>query len=164
MKKSSKTKSAQKSRKPKSAHAAEKVEPNRRDVLRKLRNGAIGLGLVGGAGAIIANMVSNTTHAHDLTRVANGRPTIVQVHDPNCSLCVSLQRETKRALNRFDDGQLDYVIANIKSAKGRAFANRYGVQHVTLLLFDGDGELEAILEGERRQHELHRAFEQLVSG
>lgn len=94
--------------------------------------------------------------------MTNGRPTVVQIHDPQCTLCVALQRETKRAVRVFDDQQLDYVIANITSAKGRAFASRYGISRVTLLLFDGSGELRDVLHGQHDDSELREAFAQLI--
>ena len=140
------------------------VSSDRRGFLKLARNVAIGAGIVGGGGYVFAQNVISTMNEHDLSRVENGVPTIVQVHDPNCSMCLALQRETRKALDLFDDGQLDYVIANIKSSKGRAFANRYGVQHVTLLLFNGEGELQDILQGQRGSHQLRAAFANLLAG
>ncbi len=103
-------------------------------------------------------------HEHDLSRVGNGRPTVVQIHDPQCSLCLALQTETRKALKMLDDDALDYVVANIRSEKGQTFANRYGVQHVTLLLFDGRGELQDVLQGQRGSYQLKAAFEDLLEG
>ncbi|QDG75809.1 thioredoxin family protein [Labrenzia sp. PHM005] len=140
------------------------VSAGRRNFLRLTRNIVIGAGVVGGVGYALASNVINTLNEHDLTRVGNGTPTIVQVHDPNCSLCLALQKETRSALKQFQDGRLDYVIANIKSASGRAFANRYGVQHVTLLLFNADGELKNILQGQRGSHQLRAEFSRLLAG
>ncbi|MEM8628208.1 MAG: hypothetical protein AAGF32_09765 [Pseudomonadota bacterium] len=164
MKKSSRAKSQnrKKARKSDPDTTLQAAEPSRRDLLGKARNWGIGLAIAGGAGLGVTRMVRSTAHAHDLTRVANGRPTVVQVHDPQCTLCVALQRETKRALKAFDDQQLDYVIANITSAKGRAFAGRYGVSHVTLLLFDGSGALQQVLHGQHDDSELQEAFTALL--
>ena len=136
---------------------------SRRSFLRLARNFGIGAVLLGGTGYVFANNYSNMQHQHDLSRVANGRPTVVQVHDPQCSLCRSLQAETRKALDMFEDGQLDYVVANIRTDKGRAFANRYGVPHVTLLLFDGNGELQEVLQGQRGPYELRNHFQALLS-
>jgi hypothetical protein len=166
MKKSNKVKplGRKKTKKANVPDLAAAQEPSRRDLFGKARNWSIGLALAGGAGLGIGHMARSTAHAHDLTRVANGRATVVQIHDPQCTLCVALQRETKRALRSFDDGRLDYVIANVTSAKGRSFAGRYGVGHVTLLLFDGSGELQQILHGQREARELRGAFRELVTG
>lgn len=147
-----------------SAAAASRTDTSRRNVLRMARNGVIGLGVIGAIGFYFVQNVSSTMHEHDLKRVENGKPTIVQIHDPQCSSCVALQRETKQALKNFDDEDLDYVIANIKTPEGRNFANRYGAQHVTLLLFDKDGALQGVLQGQRGRGELRFAFERLISG
>lgn len=144
--------------------AASQPGTSRRNVLRMARNGVIGLGVIGAIGFYFVQNVSSTMHEHDLKRVGNGKPTIVQIHDPQCSSCVALQRETKQALKNFDDEDLDYVIANIKTPEGRSFANRYGAQHVTLLLFDEDGSLQGVLQGQRGRGELRFAFERLISG
>ena len=139
-------------------------DQSRRNVLRLARNLGIGAVLLGGTGYVFANNFANTRHEHDLTRVGNGRPTIVQIHDPQCSLCRSLQGDTREALAMFEDGELDYVIANIRTPKGQAFANRYGVPHVTLLLFDGQGELKEVLQGQRGPYELRNHFKELLPG
>lgn len=139
-------------------------ENGRRNFLRLARNIGIGAVLLGGTGYVFANNFASMRHEHDLSRVGNGVPTVVQVHDPQCSLCRSLQAETRKALAKFDEGQLDYVIANIRTDKGKGFAARHGVPHVTLLLFDGKGELTEVLQGQRGQYELQNHFQALLEG
>lgn len=136
---------------------------SRRDFFGTARNWTIGLAVVGGGIFFVGRSVSKTIQEHDLSRVENGRPTIVQIHDPQCSKCLALQRETRNALKDIDDDALDYVIANIKTPEGRSFAARYGEQHVTLLLFDAEGRLQTVLRGQRRQQELGPAFRRLAS-
>lgn len=137
-------------------------DSGRRNFLHLARNIAIAAGVIGGSGYVLAHNVLSTMEEHDLSRIANGTPTVVQIHDPQCSLCLALQSETRKALRQFPEGQLDYVVANIRSNDGRQFANRYGVQHVTLLLFNGKGELEDVLEGQRGSYQLKAAFSRLV--
>lgn len=157
-------KSAGKATKQNDSATVDTPSSGRRSFLRLARNLAIGAGVVGGSGYVLANSVISTMNEHDLTRVGNGKPTIVQIHDPNCSMCLALQKETRKALDEFQDGRLDYVVANIRSAKGKAFANRYGVQHVTLLLFDGEGALQDVLQGQRGSHQLRAEFSKLLAG
>ena len=153
-----------KKRKSKSArHKPESTKPiNRRKFLGLSRNSAVAVLAVGGAGFFVVRHVQGAMHEHDLSRVGNGRPTVVQIHDPQCSQCLALQRQTRRALDSFDSDEIDYVIANIRSAEGRAFASRYAAAHVTLLLFDSDGEHKGTLRGQRRSSELANAFRQIV--
>ncbi|WP_306145673.1 hypothetical protein [Roseibium sp. MMSF_3412] len=153
-----------KDRKSRQNNTQQQVSAGRRNFLRLGRNIGIGAVLLGGTGYVFAQNFVSMRHEHDLTRVANGRPTVVQIHDPQCSLCRSLQADTRKALDMFEDGELDYVVANIRTAKGKTFQNRYGVPHVTLLLFDGKGELQEVLQGQRGAYELRNHFQALLDG
>ncbi|WP_298822859.1 hypothetical protein [uncultured Roseibium sp.] len=137
---------------------------DRRGMLRLVRNVAIGAAVLGGTGYVFAQNVMTTMHEHDLDRVGNGVSTIVQIHDPQCSMCLALQRETRKALDMLEGRQIDYVVANIRTQKGREFANRYGAQHVTLLLFNEAGELQDIVQGQQGSYQLKDAFERLLAG
>ncbi|WP_420333470.1 hypothetical protein [Roseibium sp.] len=153
-----------KDRKSRQNNTQQQVSAGRRNFLRLGRNIGIGAVLLGGTGYVFAQNFVSMRHEHDLTRVANGRPTVVQIHDPQCSLCRSLQADTRKALDMFGEGELDYVVANIRTAKGKTFQNRYGVPHVTLLLFDGKGELQEVLQGQRGAYELRNHFQALLDG
>ncbi len=158
MKKSKSRNKAQSTRSKRDQTSVPEVSKDRRATLRLLRNGIIGVAVVGGAGVFSVNAVRATISEQDLTRIGNGIPTIVQVHDPSCSMCTELQRETRRALRSFDDGTLNYLVSNITTAEGNAFAAQQGVGHVTLLLFDGAGRRVQVLEGVRRRDELEALF------
>ncbi len=132
---------------------------DRRSALRLLRNGGIGLAVAGGVGVFSVNAVRATVREQDLGRIGGGVPMVVQVHDPSCRLCTELQRNTRRALRAFDEADLQYVVANINTPEGGALAGRYGVEHVTLLLFDGAGEMRQVLHGVRQKDELRGHFE-----
>ncbi|MEX0346646.1 MAG: thioredoxin domain-containing protein [Rhizobiaceae bacterium] len=151
--------------KKKRRQTAEQQQPDakgRRNFLRLARNGAVGLAAVGGIGFLLVQNVRGSINEHDLSRVGNGTPTIVQIHDPQCSQCRSLQRETRDALSGFDDNDVDYVVANIRTNEGSRFAMKYSVPHVTLLLFDRNGRLTATLRGQRQSDELRLAFRQFL--
>ncbi|MCY6380769.1 thioredoxin domain-containing protein [Hoeflea prorocentri] len=139
-------------------------DKGRRNFLRLARNGAIGVVAVGGVGVFFVQNVRSSMHEHDLSRITNGKPTVVQIHDPQCTMCLALQKQARRALNQFDDNEIDYVVANIRTNEGRALADQYGVPHVTLLLFDEKGEHKSTLRGQRQSRELATAFRLLVSG
>ena len=59
---------------------------DRRQMLRWLRNGAIGVPVVGVAGLFSVRSVQATMCEHDLTKIGKGSPAIVQIHDPTCQL------------------------------------------------------------------------------
>ncbi len=131
---------------------------DRRDFLGRLRNGAMVAVAVGGVGWYVVSEVRAGIEEADLTKIGNGMPTIVQIHDPQCPTCQALQRETRKALDQFDEGDLQYLVANIRQDKGKRFASKHGVPHVTLLLFDGAGEHRDTLSGPNSADNLERAF------
>ncbi|MEL6645935.1 MAG: hypothetical protein AAFQ79_18535 [Pseudomonadota bacterium] len=156
MKKSGKARAkARKSQKPQEVAPA---SADRRKTLTLIRNGAIGAVVLGGAGVFSVNAVRATVAEQDLTKIGNGTPSIVQIHDPTCAMCTELQRETRKALRAFDKDAVNYLVANIHSDEGSAFAARHRVQHVTLVLLDGDGQVRQILEGVRQRDELRAHF------
>ena len=141
--------------------AEAQADQGRRRFLRLTRNAVIGAALVGGSGYVFAQNVLSARHEHDLTRVGNGKPTIVQIHDPGCPKCRSLQRSTRTALAEMEDGAVQYLVANIKAPEGRQFADAHGVGHVTLLLFDGKGRRRDVIRGEQHSDYLLQIFQRL---
>ena len=152
--------------KPKpTSHAAEAepIDTSRRGFISSVRNGAIGLVAAGGLGAYVVHLYRSTSHEHDLSRVGNGTASVVQIHDPQCQLCLALQKETRQALDKLAGDRPDYVIADIRTDKGLSFANKHGAKHVTLLLFDKAGNLRQVINGQRGSSELQQAFTRLVA-
>ncbi|MGC1497894.1 MAG: hypothetical protein WA790_18970 [Sulfitobacter sp.] len=130
------------------------VPMTRRDVLRYGRNAAIGVAAVAGLGYVARGWFQDFQAEHDLTQIGQGKPAVVQVHDPQCPTCTALQRETRVAMEQFGECDLLYLVADIKQAKGAEFAALHNVPHVTLILFDGKGEVSQVLRGMRQRDEL----------
>lgn len=133
-------------------------DPSRRKFFATARNSAIAVAVLGGGGWYLVDTVRATMAEHDLSRLGTGTPAIVQIHDPQCRLCIALQKEARKALAKFDDGQLDYIVANIRTPEGSALAAKYGVSNVTLLLFDAKGNMVEVLNGPRNENILLSAF------
>lgn len=135
---------------------------SRRDVLGTLRNwGLFGVAAAAG-GWYLVDEVTATIAEHDLSRVGNGKPTVVQIHDPQCTSCLALQSETRKALKTLDRGALQYVVADIRTAKGERFAAAHRVGHVTLILFDQHGKRRGTLTGNRSSKSLASVFQSHV--
>lgn len=134
------------------------AKSGRRSFLKLARNGAIGAVVVGGGGWYLVQDVSARIREHDLTRIGNGVPTVVQIHDPQCPQCTALQREARRAMSDFDDSELQYLVADINRFEGRRLAAAHGVGHVTLLLFDAEGEMRGALVGPNDSDYLAQEF------
>jgi hypothetical protein len=141
-------------RKRRQAEKAEAMPVERRSVLRLMGFGVLGLAGFGGAGYAGYGMVQRHQAEHDLSRIGQGKPAVVQVHDPNCPTCTALQRETRRAMAQFGECDLIYLVADINQAAGQVFARRHNVPHVTLVLLDGQGRAVEVLSGMRSRAEL----------
>ena len=131
---------------------------SRRELLGMAKFYGAGAAIVGLGGWYFAGKVMAGIHETDLSRLGNGIPAIVQVHDPQCPSCRALQRQTRLALEEFDDGTFEYVIANLDSPEGRAFADQYQAGRVTLILFDGRGKMRNVIQGQRTKGALVDAF------
>ena len=112
---------------------------------------AIGAVATGGAGLYGTRAVQATIAEADLSRIGKGTRSVVQIHDPQCQLCTTLQRQTRRALKAYSEDEVTYLVANIKTREGAAFAGRFGVPHVTLLFFDETGTHADRLAAQVRQ-------------
>lgn len=132
---------------------------SRRDMLGAAKVGAVGLAVLGGGGYFFFSRVQAGIAEGDLSRLGNGMPTIVQIHDPQCSSCRTLQRQTRMALDEFEDDQLQYLVANLDHPDGRQFAAGYGVGRVTLLLFDGRGGMRRTITGAHTKEALVEVFQ-----
>ena len=114
--------------------------------------------LAGVVGSGLAAFKYSYDASHDLSVVGKGIPAIVQIHDTSCALCNQLRRNADSAIKPFGD-RLLYRIADISTPQGRQLQRRHDVPHVTLLLFDGEGELRNVLTGVKSNEVLQRAFE-----
>lgn len=142
--------------------ATQTEDIGRRGVLAQLRNKAIGLVALGGAGAYFYSTYQVYIKEHDLTQVGQGKPTVVQVHDPSCSVCAALQKAARNALSEFEDDKYEFLVADITTQKGRLFSTKYRVPHITLLLFDRAGNLEQVHQGMKTSEQLRPIFRQFL--
>lgn len=137
---------------------ANALNPNRRDFMKYLRVGGIGAIILGGGAFYGVSTVNASIAEHDLSKIGNGTPAVVQIHDPQCPVCRALQKEVRRALKSFDKGDIEYLVANILTPEGAKLANAYVVPHITLLLFDGNGKMLKVLRGPKKRDELLAEF------
>lgn len=151
-------KPSQKKRKAQ-APRAPAVDQSRRDLMRKAPYWALGGAAVLGGGYWAVGAVRAGAAEYDLSRIGQGKPTVVQIHDPQCPVCNRLQKQARAALEGFGECDLVYLVANIRTGLGEAFAAEHRVPHVTLLLFDGAGALARVLSGPQDASTLRKAFE-----
>ena len=140
------------------ASQTQRQSHSRRSLLRLARNGAIGMAVLGGGGWLAVRQVQSHYALRDLTVIGNGTATVVQIHDPTCSICARLQKEMLDAAKAFDEDSLQVRIAGIDTSEGRTLAAQHGVSHATLLLFDGQGRVRQVLAGPNDSTTLENAF------
>ena len=128
-----------------------------------IQYGAIGAAVLVGGGYFGIRAVQASMTEADLSKIGQGVPTVVQVHDPSCPVCNALQREARKALKSMDGEKPEYLVANITTAEGSNFAADHGVPHVTILTFDAKGELQEVLRGSRTRDQLQPIFERLMA-
>ena len=127
---------------------------------RELRRFALVFGLLATVvGTGLAAFKHSYDISHDLSVIGQGTPVVVQIHDPNCSLCNQLRRHAGNAIDHFGEERLLYRIADISTPGGRQLQMRHQVPHVTLLLFDGKGEVRRVLNGVKGEDTLKHAFD-----
>ncbi len=113
----------------------------------------------GGAAAYGVTSFMASLAEQDLSEIGNGTPAIVQIHDPQCPTCTTLQREARVALEDLDSDTYQYRVASLISTDGLAFAQQYGVGRVTVMLFDGAGNVVDVLTGPRTADQLRLRFQ-----
>ncbi|MEM9046755.1 MAG: hypothetical protein AAGC81_18900 [Pseudomonadota bacterium] len=140
--------------------SAKKDKPpmTRRRALNLAINAGLGLAAVGGGWYVFSEVRAGIVEG-DLSRIGQGVPMVVQIHDPQCQQCIALQRETRAALEGFSEDELQYVVANIRQPSGRKLASLHGVPHVTLLLFDANGTMREAIQGVSDRAYLSTAFQ-----
>lgn len=152
-------------KRPQSRRKAQPAQPvarqkmTRRDMLGLAKFGAMTGAVVLGGGYYFVSSVMAGIAESDLSKLGNGIPTIVQVHDPGCPSCRILQRQARAALENFDEDDIQYLVANLDSQDGRRFAGQYAAGRVTLLLFDGQGRLRDRVQGETPEPTLTAVFQ-----
>jgi len=111
----------------------------------------------------IAWLIANEHTARetsDLSVVGSGTPVAVQIHDHSCPLCQRLKANAENALDQMDTPPA-WRIVDINTAKGADFARQHGVGHVTILLFDAQGQRQDTIQGVTGINALRDSFEQL---
>lgn len=130
------------------------------DVGKITRRSFLALGVLAIPGLIVGMEVRKARIRSDISVIGQGRPVIVQAHDPGCPDCRSLLSNAEEAHADFRD-TIEMRVVNINSGSGREFAREYQAGRVTLLLFDGSGSLHRTLRGVRSSDELRREFSAL---
>lgn len=132
-----------------------KSQRKKRDLLRFVFV-LVALISIGGAG--FAAFKNSYDISHDLSVIGQGIPTVVQIHDTTCKLCLRLRSNANSAMDSFSDKDLLFRVADVSTPEGQRLMRKYDVSKVTLLLFDRDGKMNRSLNGVKDDDVLQQAF------
>jgi len=117
---------------------------------------AASLGVMGVAAGAISGYDARKKELHDLSVIGEGKPVVVQIHDTSCPICRRLKSRSIAVLE--NQSHIEYRLADIVTAKGKALQEKYGVQKTTLLLFDAKGRHVDTVYGLQTTEELESLF------
>lgn len=103
----------------------------------------------------------NRRELHDLSVIGNGTPTVVQIHDQTCQICMRLKKITK-TITSGNDG-VQYRIADISSREGKSFQQKYNENKTTLLYFDANGKHVHTTNGMQDADNLKASIQNLIN-
>jgi len=151
------SKSAKASDKPASNSKAKPAAGllNRRNAIKLL----IAVPVVGAAGAAIHRYDVQNRELHDLSPIGQGKPVVVQIHNPSCPLCRRLMGNARKALDGNDD--ILFRVADVTSSEGEAFRQEHQGETVSLVLFDAKGRNRGTIRGVQTTEVLLEQFLQL---
>lgn len=98
---------------------------------------------------------------YDVSVIGNGKATVVQIHDTNCQFCRRLKSNLDSVKGEFSDN-IQFKTANILTTKGRQFASKHQVPHVTLLFFNKKGNRVNTLQGVTSKEDIKQALQTLA--
>lgn len=96
----------------------------------------------------------------DLTLIGKGNNVAVLVHDQGMIGSEQLMRVVSNLRSQYEP-QTTFIVADINTPSGKAFADAHGIQSGTLLLFGASGDKLATLYGPQDEAELRDSFDQL---
>lgn len=114
---------------------------------------------IGGTAFGLNALEMNKRELHDLSVIGNGKPSLVQIHDPGCPTCRRLKNIVTNAVG--NDDRLQYRLADITTSEGKALQEKYGVPHVTLLFFNAEGKHMHTTQGIQEGFVIKEAVENL---
>jgi hypothetical protein len=139
--------------------AEKEARRQKRRTQRVLRGTLLAAVVLALGGGMIYAAQQRAAREYDLTVIGSGVPAVVQVHDVTCPFCNDLRANVRAIEGEFDADELHLKIADIATEEGLRFAARHTEQRrVTLLYFDGAGQLTDVQSGVRTPEELRDAF------
>lgn len=118
--------------------------------------------IVGAAALLLGVFVWTLPRGYsvDLSLIGKGNNVAVLVHDQGMMGSEQLMRAVSNLRSQYEP-QITFIVADINTPSGRAFADAHDVQSTTLLLFGASGDKLATLYGPQDEAKLRVSLDQL---
>lgn len=110
------------------------------------------------AGLALAATLLPRGFSDDLSRIGQGRPAIVLIHNKEAVYSLELMTLLNRVRPDYED-RVEFLAVDSATESGRRFAGQYGVDDSLALLLDGKGMRLAVIDGVRDETALRAAID-----
>ena len=98
-------------------------------------------------------------YSRDLTQIGKGKNVVVQVHDHNLVGSIDLMEALNKVRPEYATS-VEFVVADLLTPEGQAFATSHNVSSVTLVFFAPDGTPRGGVKGVQGIDELRNSLNQ----
>ena len=98
-------------------------------------------------------------YSRDLTQIGKGKNVVVQVHDHNLVGSIDLM-ETLNKVRPEYAASVEFVVADLLTPEGQAFATKHNANSVTLIFFAPDGTQRGAIQGAQDPSSLRNSLNQ----
>lgn len=130
------------------------VSPAKKSPLIKV---IIALTMLGVLWLAVANLPRG--YSRDLTQIGKGRNVVVQVHDHNLVGSIDLMETLNKVRPEYADA-VEFVVADLLTPEGQAFATSHDASSVTLVFFAPDGTQRGSIKGAQDVNALRNSLNQ----
>ncbi|MBI3545369.1 MAG: hypothetical protein HY081_02055 [Gammaproteobacteria bacterium] len=96
-------------------------------------------------------------YSSDLSQIGKGKNVVVQVHDHYLVASSQLMEQLQQLRDEYA-GAIEFIIADMQIAEGKAFAKTYNVDAVSLLFFAPDGKHVRTVHGVQELDDVRRSL------
>lgn len=98
-------------------------------------------------------------YSRDLTLIGKGKNVVVQVHDHNLVGSIDLMETLNKVRPEYVDA-VEFVVADLLTPEGQAFATSHDASSVTLVFFAPDGTQRGSIKGAQDVNALRNSLNQ----
>lgn len=110
--------------------------------------------------AAIATMwfIVSQSFTSDPKRIGQGKPVAALIYNGGDSVSVNLKYGYKKLRDKYED-RVELMIVNIQSANGIRFKQHMDAKAGTILLYNGDGDEIALIQGPKSVEDLAKSID-----